>query len=255
MDYEVTRLRYSEETKEVDRLMKEVPTPVYYIHVRKTAGTAINYAFLQSSQAPDTGAFFEDLAQKPNHRLIRNDKVFVGWNVRLINEGKYSYAFSHAPCHRLKLPSHVFSFTCLRDPAERVISHYNYLRNFQVNNIHHPCMKREGPWLGNSLDDFIANMPTEYFKNQLYTFSSDLNVNEAFDRVMQCDYFFFTREIDDAVKVLEKKLNWTLPLSRENKTGYREPISQTSLDRLYEQLKDEYELVNRLNQARKPISK
>ena len=248
--YEVTKLRYSQETKEVERLMTTIDTPVYYIHVRKTAGTTINYAFLRRSQAPDVGEFFETMAQKPNHRLIGNNQVFVGWNVRLINEGNYSYAFSHAPAHRLKLPPHVFTFTCLRDPVKRVISHYNYLRNFQVNHIDHPCLEREGSWPGNSLADFMTNTPREYLMNQLYMFSPSFDVNEAFDRVMQCNYFFFTHELDEGMKTLEQRLHWELPVSSQNRSGYREEIDEAQVDQLRELLRDEYKLVDRLRQER-----
>ena len=253
VDYEVTRLQYRQETKQVKQLMATIDTPVYYIHVRKTAGTTINYAFLRSSQEPDIDAFFENLAQKSNHRLIRNNRVFVGWNVRLINEGNYSYAFSHAPSHRLKLPPHVFTFTCLRDPAKRVISHYNYLRNFQVNHINHPCMKREGGWLGNSLADFMANTPKEYLKNQLYTFSERFDVNEAVDRVMECNYYFFTNEMEEGMKTLEQRVDWPLPVSSQNRSGYQEDVDESHVAQLHDLLRDEYELVDRLKQERKRL--
>ena len=251
VNYEVTKLRYRQEAREVKRLMKDIDTPVYYIHIRKAAGTTINYAFLRSSREPDIDAFFETLAQKPNHRLIRNNQVFVGWNVRLINEGHYSYAFSHAPCHRLNLPPHVFTFTCLRDPVKRVVSHYNYLRNFQVNNLYHPCMEREGGWLGDSLADFIINVPREDLMNQLYTFSASFDVNEAFDRVMQCNHFFFTHEMDAGMKTLEQQLNRELPVASQNKSGYREDIDEAHVAQLRDLLRDEYELLDRLQRERK----
>ena len=253
VSYEATKLRYSQEAKEVKQLMTQTDTPVYYIHVRKTAGTTVNYAFLRSSQEHDLDTFFETLAQKPNHRLIRNNKVFVGWNVRLINEGNYSYGFSHAPCHRLKLPPHVFTFTCLRDPVKRVISHYNYLRNFQVNNIDHPCLEREGGWPGNSLANFIVNTPRQYLMNQLYMFSDSYDVSEAFDRVMQCNYFFFTHEMDEGMKALEEHLGWELPVSRQNPSSYKEDLDESHVAQLRDLLRDEYELIHRLQQERKRL--
>jgi len=251
--YEVASLRYMPEDKKVKKLIAGADKPVYYYHIRKTAGTTVNYAFLQYCQAQDMDEFFEVLARKPNNRLVCDKKVFVGWNVRLINKAKYSYAFSHTPYHRLKIPSNVFTFTCFRDPAKRIVSLYNYLRNFQVNNIYHPCMKREEPWLGNSFDDFLNNIPKAHLKNQLYMFSDKFDINEAYDRIMGLDYFFSTSQISEGLGELEQRLNWKLPVTRRNKSGYSEDISNQQLERLRQMLEDEYMLIDQLNMKGNPF--
>ena len=145
------RLRHEKikyEQQKEDRVVKKLilqqkQKPIYHVHIRKTAGTTINFAFLSNSGSVNTDSFYESIAQKSNHRQIKNKKVFVGWNVQLINKGNYSYAFSHTPLHKLNLQPDTFVFTCLRDPVKRVVSHYNMLKYFQKENINHPCMKVE----------------------------------------------------------------------------------------------------------------
>ena len=46
------------------------------------------------------------------------------------------------------------------------------LKDFQANNIDHPCMITEGKWLGECFDDFLKRIPQEHLLNQLYMFSS-----------------------------------------------------------------------------------
>jgi hypothetical protein len=250
---EWVNVRNREENKKVkDIISKNTNSqPIYHIHIRKTGGKSINFAFLSNSKTNDTALFYKQLIRKPNNRVIANNKVFVGWNKKLIKRGLYSYAFSHEPFHELNLPSHVFTFTCLRDPAKRVISHYNMLKYYQKNNIRHFCMKEEGPWLGNSFEDFLDNIPRKHLCNQLYMFSKRFNVEEAFENIMSCNYFFFTENLTEGLKTLEQKTGWELPVFYKNKLKHKEEITDKQLEILKEKLQDEYELINRLKKEQK----
>ena len=99
---------------------------MYLVHIRKTGGTSLNNMFLSVS-GYDSQALYQELANRPTHRVIRNGLVFVGWDIASINRGLYFYAFSHHPFHKLSLPERTFTFSCLRDPMKRVVSHYNML--------------------------------------------------------------------------------------------------------------------------------
>lgn len=233
----------SKEDKVVREILENGLRPIYHVHIRKTAGTTINSAFLSNANLPDTDEFYDSIARKSNHRQIAGSKVFVGWNRGLIKEGLFSYAFSHTPLHLLDLPPNVFKFTCLRDPVKRVVSHYNMLMYFKRSNINHPCMKIEGEWLGGSFTDFVSNLPAEHLLNQVYMFSNSFDVHEAGERVLSLDAVIYTEQLSEGLKKLESLTSWKLPISNKKNYGHKEVIGAGELDKLREKLSPEYDLL------------
>ncbi|MBL4663623.1 MAG: sulfotransferase family 2 domain-containing protein [Flavobacteriaceae bacterium] len=214
---EKAKLLQVKEENLVRKIVQKQSQPIYHIHIRKTAGTTINFAFLSNAGVSNTEQFYESIAHKPNHRQIKSSKIFVGWNVKLIEQGEYSFAFSHTPRHQLNLKPEVFTFTCLRDPVKRVVSHYNMLKYYQLNNIDHPIMKVEGKWLGKSFDDFMVRMPKEHLLNQLYMFSSSCDLNEATDSLLSLNKIIYTENLKVGLDELEIKTGWQLPISNQKK--------------------------------------
>jgi len=194
---------------------------------------------------------YRRLNKKPNHRVISNDKVFVAWNRWLIQKGCYFYAFSHIPQHELRLPDRTFTITCLRDPAERVISHYKMLEEFRRENIPHPCMKTEGRWLGSSFDDFLERIPKEHLLNQLYMFSKKFDVNEAQDNILKCSHFFFTERFSQGISHLSSKIGIQLKPVRLRTSTIDFDVNEKETNRLRMRLEDEYKLMELLNRNNK----
>lgn len=218
---------------------------IYLVHIRKTGGTSLNHSFLTLS-GEDPQALYKRLGQKPDHRLLSNDKVFVGWNIPYINGGNYFYAFSHEPLHTLSLPEKTFTVTCFRDPVKRVLSHYNMLMEYRSNNNPHPCMAIEGKWLGNTFDEFLERIPKEHLCNQLYMFSARFNIEEAVERVRGLSHWFFTEDFSLGVDLLNRKTGLTLGAVHMRKTLYKANIPQEKLDTLREILGEEYAFLRRV---------
>lgn len=216
---------------------------IYHVHIRKTGGTSLNQSFLKIS-GEDSASLYARLAQI--HRVISDDKVYVAWNVRYINQGNYFYAFSHVPLHALKLPEGTFTVTCFRDPVRRVISLYNMLMDYQVNKIAHPGMSVQGKWLGSSFDDFLRNIPKEELCNQLYMFSAQYDIEEALERVQGLSHYMFTEDFAQGVEKLNEKTGLNLGTIHIRKTEYKAEIHQRSLDALKEQVNVEYEFLHRV---------
>lgn len=248
---EKEKFLYFKEDVACQDITRDQGLPIYHIHIRKTAGTTINFAFLSNSETNKTVNFYGDLARKKNHRLIKNSKVFVGWNTNLINEGYYSYAFSHTPLHQLNLPNNIFLFTCLRDPIKRVISHYNMLKYYQVNGIHHPCMKVEQKWLGNSITDFVSMAPKNHVLNQIYMFSNSYSINESLEKLLKLNKVMFTENLKADLKSLEALTNWKLPISNQKKYKHHEVISDNQMAMLREIMDPEYVLINKFKAEQK----
>jgi hypothetical protein len=187
---------------------------------------------------------YAKLAECCDHRIQINNKTFVGWNERLINEGKYDYAFSHIPFHRISISEKTFTFTCFRDPVKRIVSHYNMLLEFAKNKIQHPCMDIEGKWIGHNFDDFLSNVPRNHLLNQLYMFSPDLDIKEGLSNVKKLSHFFFCEKFNNGVNELNQKLGLNMKPMHVRKSRNHAPITNENLIALKEILKDEYKFLS-----------
>ncbi len=107
-------------------------------------------------------------------------------------------------------------------------------------------MRVEGAWLGDSLDDFLENIPKNHLMNQLYMFSKNYNIEEAAERIRACSYYFFTENIEQGMTDLSAKSGLKLELSHQKKYNFSAPVSESQLAHLKEKLAPEYRLMERL---------
>ena len=229
---------------------------IYHYHIRKTGGTSLNQMFLALSGQPGQSLYnrlhevrpglFGRRTCAPDYRLVVDNKVYVGWNKRLIEQGFYFYAFSHLPAHKLRLPERTFTVTCLREPVSRVLSLYNMLLFYRDNDVSHPGMVEQGPWLGRGFCDFLSRVPREHLLCQLYMFSNSYSADEAFDGILSCSHFFFTEDFSQGVKSLSEKLGFTLQPIHIRKADRQEAISAQDMERLRTLLEPEFLLYEKL---------
>jgi hypothetical protein len=219
---------------------------VYLVHIRKTGGTSLNHMLLSLGQ-PDHRSLYLELAAARGHRLERGGKVFVGWNVRLINRGDYFYAFSHAPLHAVRLPEDTFTVASLRDPVRRVVSHYRMLMEYARNRSDHPCMRTEGAWLGSSFRDFVRAVPKEHLLRQLYTFSASFDVDEAAERAAGLSHRIFVEDFDDGVRVMNERTGLSLEPVHLRKTTVPVDVRRDEMEELRERLAPEYDFLEALD--------
>lgn len=220
---------------------------VYFVHIRKTGGTSINHMFF-SLACEDPTLFYTALSQKRTNRLSCRDKVFVGWNVSLINSGNYFYAFSHEPIYRLNLPRDTFIFAVFRDPVKRVISHYNMLLEYsaQTPACRPQWYEKEASWLGNTFDEFVSNLPKKHLLNQLYMFSNSYDVQEAVDRATKLNLYFFTEQFSAGITRINSLTNLNLKPIHIRQSRINEPIRDESVARVRMLLDKEYVFLSRL---------
>ncbi|MGZ9035227.1 MAG: hypothetical protein ACXW25_12600, partial [Rhodospirillales bacterium] len=244
-------LRYYANDRSALKAARPVPLPdgflrIYHHHIRRSAGTSLNAAFF------NTGG--EDFrAKEPlltgQGWMVHGGRVFVAHNKFLIERGNYFFARSHSPAHELRLPPATFTFTVLRDPSARVISHYNLLAEWEKKDIRHPSRAVEGPWLGASFTDFLARVPREHLFRQLYTFSARLSVDEARAALAKVDAVLFCERLADGLTALGRRLNLNLALFHEKAGTSVLPVSDEDRATLRELLEPEYALINALNGA------
>lgn len=218
---------------------------IYCVHIRKTGGTSLNNMFLSLSEG-DAATLLDELRRTPDHRLLNDGKVYVGWNARYIEGGNYFYGFSHIPFHKLHLPDRTFTVTCFRDPVKRVVSHYNMLMGFLENNVKRPCMREESKWLGAGFEDFLDRIPRKHLMNQLYMFSEVFDVDEAVANVGQLSHYFFAEHFQEGIEELNLKLGLKLKPIHVHRSGYDAHIPDDTLARLRDMLDLEYSFIDNL---------
>ena len=221
---------------------------IYFYHIRKTGGTSIALMFLALSGNPAEQVRNELLDAQPDP-LIKGDYVYAGWQKPTIEAGNYSFAFSHIPMHELALPKNTFTFTCFRDPVKRVVSHYRMLLDISQQDPKHPCFAKEGPWLGNSFDDFLRRIPRHHLQNQLYTFSKNYCPLEACDNIKSLDFYTKLEELDNGIERLSQLVNQKLVVTHSYLSKAKFQPTEASLARLREMLDDEYQLLEHLQKA------
>lgn len=213
---------------------------IYHVHIRKCAGTSLNKCFIKGLGGAE--ADYGHLAHKLNHRLALPRGPVVGWNVDLINKGAFFYAFSHQPYHQLRLPPNTFTFTFLRDPVGRIISHYTMLKDMLASGTGHPALMEEGGWAQGDFDDFLSNMPRLHLENQLYMFDENFDVGAAIGRLKTISYVGDVSQIESIFipkMAKEFALNLDYQPLRKSKTEFSP--SEAQLNKLKSRISSEIE--------------
>ena len=187
------------------------PTRIYQYHVRKTGGTSINHAFFSLANR-SSESVYRSLLASSTKRFIDDDLIFVGWNKLLLERGHYSYGFSHIPYNQICVPENTYTITCLRDPKQRILSHYKMLLRYSQRKKMSRGMRTELQWLDFSggILSTLRNMPKEHLLNQIYMFSQKFDVDEALEHISKVDAVLMTETLGEDIRNLGTRLGLTL---------------------------------------------
>lgn len=225
---------------------------VYHYHVRKTGGTSINHSFL-SLGGEQSGDVYNRLVSSPRRQTVSGSKYFSGWDNGAIESGAYFYAFSHHTFENLNLPPRTFTLTCLRDPVDRVLSHYRMLVNYRAKGHSKPNHLYEGEldWAAGGFPEFLERIPEIHLCNQVHMFSECMDPNEAVANAATCDAILLTEHLDQGQKGLSRSLG--LSLETHHIGGTSEipvDVEDDDLARLRDRLSLEYRFLDALAEAR-----
>ena len=218
---------------------------IYHYHVKKTGGTSLNYSIL-SMNGYDGQKLYQKLCNRGLPRLIFNDIIFSAWSKSMIQKGDYFFGFSHIPAHKLRLPPKTFTFTCLRDPVKRVISHYKMIMEYKLYGVRHGRMWVEAKWFDKDFGDFLKGIPKRHLLRQLYMFSRNYNPTEACDFILNCNHLMLTENFSAGLENLSKKLQIMLKPLHIRKTSVEIDVKQSEIDHLRDRLDPEYQLLDQL---------
>jgi hypothetical protein len=218
---------------------------IYHYHIRKTAGTSLHWSFLELG-GEEPSAVMRRMERSALGRTISGRYVFAAHRSPVLATGEYFLAWSHAPAHSVVLPPHTFTFTVLRDPADRVVSLYRYLlggddpdMTFRVEDD-----ERSGALRG--FDHFLDTLPRRDLLRQLFTFSRRFDVNEAADTLAGCSSVFTHEAFERGSAELARRLDLPLRVRHERASRGAAPPLDAQLDRLGELLEPEYQLLQRV---------
>jgi hypothetical protein len=218
---------------------------VYLHHIRKTAGTSVFLSFLALG-GEDPMVVWDRLNTTRLSRTVSGGYAFATIHRRLLAEGAYFFGRAHRPVEEQPLAEGTFTVTVLRDPVSRVHSYFDYLVAGDAPDAPGQVAERERRIALDGFDAFLDRVPPRHLLTQLHTFSTDLDVSAAAERVARCSAVFFTERYADGLADLGARLELPLGVHRARVTAQRSLLTGAQSDRLREMLEPEYELLERL---------
>ena len=218
---------------------------VYFHHIRRTGGTSLNQSFFALYRRhPELVS--AALRRSKSKTVVTAGTRFVGANREALQEGNYFYGFSHIPSYELVLPPRTFTMTLLRDPLERIVSHYRMVVDYSARSLTRPWLHLERGWLGQSIADFASNMPPSRFMAQLHTFSRSSSIDEAVQAITECDFILFNEDYYSDLQILKNRLGLGLNMHHSHAANYKIDLDQTDIKRVRKMLAPEYALLDRV---------
>jgi Sulfotransferase family len=217
---------------------------LFFLHVRKTGGAAL------------TGAISQRFSRRECQLLYYPPEPSV------YDLDGFRYVSGHVPLSFLdRFRDRPFVFTLLRDPVERALSAYSFLRTRPPGFERQMMLFGRGPQAyerarvclqlarRHSIGDFIERAPEiaiEYFGNQQARALGDADPEGGDERLedglaglQRCDFVGLAERLDESASLLVRRLGWreVTPLPRTNVTTVRlrrDQVSQRELDALLE---------------------
>ena len=188
--------------------------------------------------------------------MVFNGRPLVGWNRRAIERGAFLYGFSHIPYHSLVLPQRTFTFTFLRDPSERVVSHFRMLKDMLAEDSNHPAVHTEGAWARGNFSEFLDNLPRQHLQNQLFMFDQEFDVDRALASLATVDCVYRVEETDRFLANLACEFGITLSYRHLRKSRHEMNLSEDDRDKMMDMLKLECKFYHRakLTATAPPVS-
>ena len=224
---------------------------LYHYHIRKTAGTSVNSAFVSSSPLRQE-KYFRLLHARSPHIIWNHGRPVVGWDKEFFERGSFFFGFSHIPYWDIIIPERTFSFTVVRDPLERLLSYYKMLRLYQVSrkwsmiDAPHAELDQEVEYIRDNFQEFLNHLPRQHLLNQLYMFSQDFKVDVAIDNASKIDRIYESSNLSLMVREMNLRFGMTLSIPEINRSDFRLNLGALDISKARSALGLEYEFYDQV---------
>ncbi|MFC4076066.1 sulfotransferase family 2 domain-containing protein [Salinithrix halophila] len=172
---------------------------IIFIHIPKTAGTTLR-SILKKEYGPLMKPFYLDKEQPPDMKPLLACKKCIGghigygiwmpyWNRSLLLEN---------PCSRP-----VSYITMLRDPVERLISLYNFLKI-----IYLPIQEPASVIFNLTFEDFVESNHYQADTQTLYITGGSLDIDTAKHHLTRFRAVGITERFDESIFLMKRKFGW-----------------------------------------------
>jgi len=222
-----------------DKINKTHFSRIYHFHIRKCGGTSFNTAFSKFPNGNNKN--YQIVASQHENKAIFNNLPIVGWNLRHLKRGDFWYGFSHIEFERVfPLKKNTFTFSFLRDPIERLLSHYNMIKDWEINESPHPAFEIEGKWLGDSFSEFLEKIPKQHVQNQLFMFSNSFDIDTALKNLKKIDFVGVVgRDEEKLSNYFREYFDINLDYFHTRKSKYNYKVDEREMTLLKNKLEDE----------------
>lgn len=231
---------------------------IFLAHVQKTAGTAINNAFLNFGMPVPRywdSEFVEDIRNEKDpppyaqiviaedHILERDGIIYRGWAADL-SQSEFFYAFSHLSLDDVVLPNNAIVFTVLRNPVERVVSHYSELEGWYVDGLAYNYTVDGSywkSWMADGFAGYLESIPQTELMNHLHVYGGLREPQLAMDRLGEMEFVLFNDQLDRGFPRFCERLGLRLELPRIRVQKRRYSPGAGDLELLCEKIAPEIE--------------
>lgn len=221
---------------------------MYYLyHTEKSGGRSIIHSFLHSVM--DEGLVFDDKENLSDlyrelcgKRRDFGNKYFHAWQ-GVIKKCKHNslFGFSHLPYNEVVTPKGTFKIAIIREPLERLLSHYRMLVRFGKENKGYETKSDTPAYIKNGFNSFIEVFPERFMQHQLWFWSNTFNIKEAISNIKKCNVIISTERMSEGIDKINKISGLELKCFHAG-VGNKEPIltdKQTGI--LKQRLSKEYQ--------------
>jgi len=177
-----------------------VPQKIVFVHLPKTAGTSVVRLIEENYPAEQRLPYYQTNRLSSNHPIFTEDTPGV------------LYGHIYFSAEWLNANPEVYTFTFLRDPVQRTLSHYLFIKNSKNNAKHKAWFKEWGNFGGYLKSKQSLNFQTRLLSGIIDydTFANDLPAAyekalanlQCLNRVGLSEYF------SESINLVAKDLGW-----------------------------------------------
>lgn len=208
-----------------------------FIHLPKTAGSTLHRIL---------STMYKSVYHIYGTKAALGVKTFQEFTAE--KQNAFDVIKGHLTLELLPSIKQATTLTYLRDPIDRFVSSYFYLKESQRSHVHDQVLKM------NSIEEFILfsknigsdNVQTRHLAGDVAHIldrniaPTDLSIHgervlaKAIENLTKMDYVFLTKQFDESLLILKSDLNWPkLPLYlSQNKTKTRKNLSSFTSDEI-----------------------